>query len=929
LGVLLFELLTGHRPYRFAGQSLLEMERLVCETEPEAPSAAISRKEERVSGDDDARIATTPESVSRQRGLQPAGLQRQLRGDLDTIVMKALRKEPERRYGSVAELSLDIERYLTGMPVRARKSSIPYRSGRFLRRHKESLAAALAVLGIVAGLAAWEVYRVSRQNAAVYQAKSGQVQGRRSVAILGFKNLSDRPETAWVSTALSEMLAAELSAGEKLRTVPGENVARMKMDLGLPDTESLSTQTLGAVRKNLGSDFVVVGSYFDLGKESGGQIRLDLRLQDTARGDIVATVSETSTEAQLVDLVSRAGRRLREDLSIAGVSQDQSVGIRAAIASNPEAMRLYSEGLAKLRTFDALGARDLLMRAVNSDPAYPLAHAELAKAWMALGYNDKALQEANKALELSGKLSREDHALVEAGFYDITKEWDKAIQVYQTLSNASPDSVDYGLALANAQIAGERGSDALKTIAGLRGLSPEAKEDPRIDMAEVWADFSLSNNKAVVATADLAIRKATPLGDRLLVARARVFQCRALAALGQTKQATADCEEGRRIFHEAGDLVGESGALHEMAEVPINQGDLETAKAFYEQALQLARQTGDKRATARELGNIGLIYIQQGDLTTGKKMYAQSLEAFREIGDRHGMEVVTANTGGVSYAEGQLGNALAEFKDALVLAREVGHRSSEAIDMKNMGDVLATQGDLPGANQMFQQAVSIQREIDDKSFYASSLVSIGNLRRQRGDLDGARKIYEEALSLRRQLGEKGSVAETQVALGALDCDTGQASEAETLARAATQEFQAERESDNEIQSETLLSRSLLEQGKIADAQQSMARALALSRKSADITVRLPLAIQHAYTLAAAKDLTESERLTRNVLAESTKLGMVQIQLEASLAIGEVQLQGKSPDVGRKQLEETGKTARSQGFELIARKASTARRTNIR
>ena len=72
------------------------------------------------------------------------------------------------------------------------------------------------------------------------------------MAILGFKNLSDRSDTAWVSTALSEMLAAELAAGEKLRTVPGENVARMKMDLGLPDTESLATQSAWTDSKESG-----------------------------------------------------------------------------------------------------------------------------------------------------------------------------------------------------------------------------------------------------------------------------------------------------------------------------------------------------------------------------------------------------------------------------------------------------------------------------------------------------------------------------------------------------------------------------------------------------------------------------------------------------------------------------------------------------
>ena len=929
LGVLLFELLTGHRPYRFAGQSLLEIERLVCDTDPEKPSAVISRKEERVSHDGEARTAITPESVSDLRGLQPAELQRRLRGDLDTIVMKALRKEPERRYGSVEEFSGDIELYLTGMPVKARKSTITYRGGRFLHRHKESLAAALVVLCTVAAIASWEVHQLSRRNAPAPELKNAQLQARRSVAVLGFRNLSDRSDTKWVSAALSEMLATELAAGEKLRTVPGETVARMKIDLGLPDTASIAPEALAPVRKNLGSDFVVVGSYFDLGKDSGGQLRLDVRLQNTANGETAAAVSETSTEAQLLDLVSRVGRKLREDLGVAEVSQVESVGIRAAIPSNSVAMRLYSEGLAKLRTFDALAARNLLTQAVNSDPAYPLAHAELAKAWMALGYDVTALQEAKKALDLSGKLSREDHSLVEAGYYEVNKDWDKAIEVYRALSNSSPDDIEYGLALTNAQIQGERGSDALKSIARLRGLSAEAKEDPRIDLAEAEADRSLSDNKAAVLAADLAVRKAGSLNAKLLVARARVFQCRALAGLGQSKQATADCEESRRIFHEAGDLAGESKALHDLAEVPFNQGDLEQAKALYEQALTLARQTGDKKALSRELGNIGAIYAQQGDFATGLKTYRQALEAARDIDDKHAMAVVIGNTGDILHAEGRLGDALAEYKDALVLAREVGHKSSEAIDIQDMGDVLADQGDLNGAMQMYQQAVSIQREIDDKFYYSISLMSIGRLKRQKGDDEGARKIYQEAFSLRQQLGDKGLEAEAQLALGELDCDSGQAAEAETLARAAIQEFRVEREPDPEIQSEVLLSRSLLQQGKLEDAQKAIARALTLSKKSSDVTVRLPLAIQNAYTQAAAKDLPDAERLARNVAMEAHKLGFVRIELEASLTLGEIQLQGTNPTLGRKRLEETEKTARSGGFELIARKASAAQQASNR
>jgi serine/threonine protein kinase len=199
LGVLLFELLTGHRPYHSTGQSLLEMERLVCETDLEKPSTAVNRREERVSPDGGVRTPITPESVSEQRGLQPAELQRCLRGDLDTIIMKALRKEPERRYGSVEEFSQDIERYLRGMPVQARISTIAYRSGRFLHRHRESLAAALVVLGVVATLAGTGYF--------LFRRPSPKLTDKDTLVLADFTNTTGE---AVFDDALKQALAVEL-----------------------------------------------------------------------------------------------------------------------------------------------------------------------------------------------------------------------------------------------------------------------------------------------------------------------------------------------------------------------------------------------------------------------------------------------------------------------------------------------------------------------------------------------------------------------------------------------------------------------------------------------------------------------------------------------------------------------------------------------
>lgn len=152
LGVLLYELLTGHRPYRLISHTPIEIARIICEEEPEKPSTAVTRIEEVVSIDGKGRTTITPESVSKTRGGQPDKLRRWLAGDLDNIVMKALSKEPHRRYASVEQFSEDIRRHLEGLPVIARKDTFSYRAGKFVGRHKAgAAAAALIALSFVVG----------------------------------------------------------------------------------------------------------------------------------------------------------------------------------------------------------------------------------------------------------------------------------------------------------------------------------------------------------------------------------------------------------------------------------------------------------------------------------------------------------------------------------------------------------------------------------------------------------------------------------------------------------------------------------------------------------------------------------------------------------------------------------------------------------
>jgi serine/threonine-protein kinase len=165
LGVLLYELLTGHRPYRLRSRMTSDIERVICEEEPERPSTVVGRVEESF-GEDGATVKITPESIAVTRGTRAERLRRELSGDLDNIVLKAMHKDMQRRYSSAEALSDDVRRYLDGEPVVARKDSVGYRAGKFIRRHRIGVAAASAIFTSISGfgvMMAVQSARIARQ----------------------------------------------------------------------------------------------------------------------------------------------------------------------------------------------------------------------------------------------------------------------------------------------------------------------------------------------------------------------------------------------------------------------------------------------------------------------------------------------------------------------------------------------------------------------------------------------------------------------------------------------------------------------------------------------------------------------------------------------------------------------------------------------
>jgi serine/threonine protein kinase/tetratricopeptide (TPR) repeat protein len=958
LGVVLYELLTGRRPYRLETGSPEELARAICEQDPAKPSSAprLDAPTEKADlGDTAPRAAFTP-AIPR----------RELSGPLDDIVLKALRKDPEQRYASAAQLADDVQAFLEGRRVGARRGALRYGLRRYLGRHRTS-AVALGLSGLVAvatvfAMRAWSGRHPAMSPAVPVPAEAARATApRASLAVLGFKNLSGDPELAWFATALSEMLTTELAVGEQLRLVPVESAARLFAEPGFAAAGGLGREALARLGTNLGSDLVLSGSYAAFGPPSSRQIRLDVRLQNTGRGETVATLAETGREADLFALVSSAGAKLRRELGIAETQPGEVSRARAAFPMDPQATRLYAEGLAALRVFDAAAARPLLEKASALDPKHPQTHAALAAAWSALGYDRKASAEARRAFELSTSLSREERLSIQGRHLEAEKKWDDAVETYRTLWGYFSDNVEYGLRLAAVQVRAGRPADARATVAALRALPAPSSEDPRIDLAEVDAQAAVSDYEAQRAGAARAAQKARAGGTRLLLAKAMTSEGQALFQLGKPDEAEAALREARSLYHAVGDRAGEALALNNLATMVGDRGRLEDEVSSLRQALATSQEIGDKRGmssalnnlgvafkdqrrypealdahrqalalrreigdrswTAVSLSNIGVVYFEERRLTEAAKYYQESFAICREIGDRRGLVRALHNLSIVRREQGDLAGARKGYEESLAMRREIGDKRGQVISGVELGTLMLVLGDVGSAERVTLEVLTLARAIRMRGGEAQALHILGDIALAKGQLAEARKSYEAALAMRREMGETRTVVETQTALAEVALEEGRDAEAEALLRSTLGMVPGDAAAA--AMSRVLLARMFLKRNQVKEAARELAPARALLGGSEMGAVKGYVALAGARVDAAEGRLAVALRAAEQERGASVRSGAAFYEFEARLAVVEIESTSGQLAAARTHALSLKTDAAAKGFVRVAARANQA------
>jgi len=456
LGVVLYELLCGHLPYEIDGAAgPAEIERVVCEAIPERPSIRVSRDRdptERTEGSG----SITAEELGRRRGGTVAQVRRRLAGDLDRIVLMALRKEPERRYPSVDQFSADLDRHLQGLPVLAQPDTWGYRAERFVRRHPVGVAAVVGFLLLstaFAGVMAVQASRLARErDVAEVQRQAAEQVSNYLVDVFGS---SDPNESMGDTVTARELLdrgterLPDLDDQPAVQSALMDVIGRAYQNLGDYEQAAPFIDSALAMRERLyGTDNLELAatlvSAADLAYELGDydtardRYRASLDIRRRLLGEDADLVVETwvGLADALVDLneTEAAEEAYRGALAAATVRHGLKHELVATALVNLSGL---VRGAGRLDEADSLGTLGLaLRRELFGNDHLDVAHAlnQLASTKRLKGETEAALAVAQEGLAIRRRVYGGDHVEIAAslgnvaGLLGMTGDVDGAVE---------------------------------------------------------------------------------------------------------------------------------------------------------------------------------------------------------------------------------------------------------------------------------------------------------------------------------------------------------------------------------------------------------------------------------------------------------------------------------------------------------------------
>ena len=688
-GVILYEMFTGTLPFRASNALSVMMKRL----HEDAPTVRLSRPE-------------VPPWLS-------------------AIVARTMQRKPEDRYQSAGDLLRDLE---------TQRASRSWR--RFARRRyivPAAVLAAAAIVVMVLPLLSWQPW-----------GQAPPPPPRTSLALLPFQNATGDPSFDWVRTGLPSLIRSELIEAKALRLVGEGRTQEIFAALKLPDSVEPSPANTLRIAGLLGAENVLAGRLVRI----ADRLRIDASLRvagsSTApEGALAGTPGTTSIvvdgegDRAIFKMVDDLAQRVRTQLGVAGGLLEKRRGATELTTTSVEALSLYSEGLALARGGNDIEAASRLESALQKDPQFHVAQALLAETYDRLGYSDKAVAEAGKAMAGLGSASPYEAARIRGVQARLAGKTEEALKAYRDLCDIAPNSAEAFFDLAAIQ------EDAGDLEGALKSLQRVVALDPKYSSAH----YALG---------------------------------RVRFKLGKPAEALQDFNAALALHTETGNQEGRGTVLNGLGNTYKTLGQHEEALKNYQASLEIRKRIGDRRGVATTLYNLAMIQRELGRHTEGVESTNEALAISREIGDRQGLALGYSNLGDIYEFAGRPEQALQAYQESLKIVREINDPTSLSRSLANVGYISSVLGRYVEAYFFLKEALAKRREIGDKVETVRSLIDLGFLEQVQGRYEEAIRYETEGLTLARDVGDKAEILVLTLNLSNIHEDQGAYSQALSL-----------------------------------------------------------------------------------------------------------------------------------------------------
>jgi tetratricopeptide (TPR) repeat protein/tRNA A-37 threonylcarbamoyl transferase component Bud32 len=679
---------------------------------------------------------------------------------LERIVLKALEKDPEKRFQSAREPARDLKP-LQGRtvpvdlltmevprPASAEAASLPHQPPPRRRRITTLIAMTTALLAaIMAGVYFWTSRPVVRIP----------------VAVVPVANHTGNSELDQYRLALTASLIDELAESPNIRVVPYLRLVEMIRPFMSKDGDVSSNEAIQRIASESAAQFLVVPTLVYRDREARWLVEVQVRNPTT--GTTIANYSTapvTSTLSQQTSfrLMTAAASDIQQHFRTNGPGRSFTPRAASSRFRDSEGARKFADGLIRYDEMEYAAALEDFQEAARLDSQHLLAQVWLARLNLLLNHKNEAANAAQRARTLAADASNEVAALVEGVFAESQSDADAAEKHYRNLVVIKPDESWTYTELADfLKRRPDRNQPAIDAYHELLKVDPSYVR-PHVELCQLYVrigDRSLAQQEAQAAIAKYQA-VGLPNGE-----------AQALLCLGdaQRTQGTAGIAEARRNIGMARRLIERLDEPYSLSRVAFYQASVEYGARRLDDALRLfdeaatrSAAVGNRLTQATALMNLGVINYYLGHPTSTVDLYRRGREAFLELGDERRVAEVDVDIAALQIDHGDSSDqVIRTLRNARANLEKMGHFDFQLVAMQDEADTLRFAGRVEEARTLLRSALQIAREKQLANSIRGLRVALALADLQAGDYEPARATLQELVT------QDGSDTAARIALG--------------------------------------------------------------------------------------------------------------------------------------------------------------------